>query len=154
MNRFTFLSKFFLGNCINTWLLFPPSASDLVMKVDALLSAAPKGEVRRDVHFIKEEYRWVSFLSFFFFYCSLALNDHNSAFRPSLLLNPLFSSSVSSSSLPVRTRSSMMLWPLLIRSQERHRRYLLCWLWAARLLFSSYWFLMKEFCMKGGAEKA
>ncbi|XP_054470718.1 UDP-glucose:glycoprotein glucosyltransferase 2 isoform X2 [Anoplopoma fimbria] len=29
-------------------------ASDLVMKVDALLSAAPKGEVRRDVHFIKD----------------------------------------------------------------------------------------------------
>lgn len=27
------------------------SASDLVMKVDALLAAAPKGEVRRDVQF-------------------------------------------------------------------------------------------------------
>uniref|UniRef100_A0A3Q4GS36 UDP-glucose ceramide glucosyltransferase-like 1 n=1 Tax=Neolamprologus brichardi TaxID=32507 RepID=A0A3Q4GS36_NEOBR len=31
-----------------------PKASDLVMKVDALLTAAPKGEVRRDVHFIKD----------------------------------------------------------------------------------------------------
>ncbi|XP_059198602.1 UDP-glucose:glycoprotein glucosyltransferase 2 isoform X2 [Centropristis striata] len=31
-------------------------ASDLVMKVDALLTAAPKGEVRRDVHFIKDSY--------------------------------------------------------------------------------------------------
>ncbi|XP_024863078.1 UDP-glucose:glycoprotein glucosyltransferase 2 isoform X4 [Kryptolebias marmoratus] len=29
----------------------PKHASDLVMKVDALLAAAPKGEVRRDVHF-------------------------------------------------------------------------------------------------------
>ncbi|XP_063354024.1 UDP-glucose:glycoprotein glucosyltransferase 2 isoform X2 [Pelmatolapia mariae] len=32
----------------------PKHASDLVMKVDALLTAAPKGEVRRDVHFIKD----------------------------------------------------------------------------------------------------
>ncbi|XP_075896251.1 UDP-glucose:glycoprotein glucosyltransferase 2 isoform X2 [Nelusetta ayraudi] len=32
------------------------NASDLVMKVDALLSAAPKGEVRRDVHFMKDEH--------------------------------------------------------------------------------------------------
>uniref|UniRef100_A0A8D3BSA1 UDP-glucose glycoprotein glucosyltransferase 2 n=1 Tax=Scophthalmus maximus TaxID=52904 RepID=A0A8D3BSA1_SCOMX len=32
------------------------NASDLVMKVDALLSAAPKGEVRRDVHFIKDSH--------------------------------------------------------------------------------------------------
>uniref|UniRef100_A0A8C4IKT4 UDP-glucose ceramide glucosyltransferase-like 1 n=1 Tax=Dicentrarchus labrax TaxID=13489 RepID=A0A8C4IKT4_DICLA len=31
-------------------------ASDLVMKVDALLTAAPKGEVRRDVHFIKDSH--------------------------------------------------------------------------------------------------
>uniref|UniRef100_A0A4W6FY48 UDP-glucose ceramide glucosyltransferase-like 1 n=1 Tax=Lates calcarifer TaxID=8187 RepID=A0A4W6FY48_LATCA len=31
-------------------------ASDLVMKVDALLTAAPKGEVRRDVHFIKDNH--------------------------------------------------------------------------------------------------
>uniref|UniRef100_A0A7N9AXD7 UDP-glucose ceramide glucosyltransferase-like 1 n=1 Tax=Mastacembelus armatus TaxID=205130 RepID=A0A7N9AXD7_9TELE len=30
------------------------NASDLVMKVDALLTAAPKGEVRRDVSFIKD----------------------------------------------------------------------------------------------------
>uniref|UniRef100_A0A8C9WVI7 UDP-glucose ceramide glucosyltransferase-like 1 n=1 Tax=Sander lucioperca TaxID=283035 RepID=A0A8C9WVI7_SANLU len=29
---------------------------DLVMKVDALLTAAPKGEVRRDVHFIKDSH--------------------------------------------------------------------------------------------------
>lgn len=28
------------------------------MKVDALLTAAPKGEVRRDVHFIKDTHRW------------------------------------------------------------------------------------------------
>ncbi|XP_040913122.1 UDP-glucose:glycoprotein glucosyltransferase 2 isoform X2 [Toxotes jaculatrix] len=34
----------------------PKHASDLVMKVDALLTAAPKGEVRRDVHFIKDSY--------------------------------------------------------------------------------------------------
>uniref|UniRef100_A0AAQ5YWJ2 UDP-glucose ceramide glucosyltransferase-like 1 n=1 Tax=Amphiprion ocellaris TaxID=80972 RepID=A0AAQ5YWJ2_AMPOC len=31
-------------------------ASDLVMKVDALLTAAPKGEVRREVHFIKDSH--------------------------------------------------------------------------------------------------
>uniref|UniRef100_UPI0037E7011A UDP-glucose:glycoprotein glucosyltransferase 2 n=1 Tax=Semicossyphus pulcher TaxID=241346 RepID=UPI0037E7011A len=34
----------------------PKHASDLVMKVDALLSAAPKGEVRRDVTFIKDSH--------------------------------------------------------------------------------------------------
>ncbi|XP_061697975.1 UDP-glucose:glycoprotein glucosyltransferase 2 isoform X2 [Syngnathoides biaculeatus] len=34
----------------------PKHASDLVMKVDALVTAAPKGEVRRDVHFIKESH--------------------------------------------------------------------------------------------------
>ncbi|XP_030613606.1 UDP-glucose:glycoprotein glucosyltransferase 2 isoform X4 [Archocentrus centrarchus] len=32
----------------------PKHASDLIMKVDALLTAAPKGEVRRDVRFIKD----------------------------------------------------------------------------------------------------
>ncbi|XP_034069258.1 UDP-glucose:glycoprotein glucosyltransferase 2 [Gymnodraco acuticeps] len=32
------------------------TASDLVMKVDALLTAAPKGEVRRDVQFIKDSH--------------------------------------------------------------------------------------------------
>ncbi|XP_028248820.1 UDP-glucose:glycoprotein glucosyltransferase 2 isoform X2 [Parambassis ranga] len=31
-------------------------ASDFVMKVDALLTAAPKGEVRRDVHFVKDNH--------------------------------------------------------------------------------------------------
>ncbi|KAG7227632.1 hypothetical protein INR49_005447 [Caranx melampygus] len=35
-------------------------ASDLVMKVDALLTAAPKGEVRRDVHFIKDSHSVLS----------------------------------------------------------------------------------------------
>ncbi|XP_047456702.1 UDP-glucose:glycoprotein glucosyltransferase 2 isoform X3 [Mugil cephalus] len=34
----------------------PKQASDLVMKVDALLTAAPKGEMRRDVHFIKDSH--------------------------------------------------------------------------------------------------
>ncbi|XP_061549023.1 UDP-glucose:glycoprotein glucosyltransferase 2 isoform X5 [Phycodurus eques] len=34
----------------------PKHASDLVMKVDALVTAAPKGEVRRDVHFLKESH--------------------------------------------------------------------------------------------------
>ncbi|XP_031152510.2 UDP-glucose:glycoprotein glucosyltransferase 2 isoform X3 [Sander lucioperca] len=34
----------------------PKQTSDLVMKVDALLTAAPKGEVRRDVHFIKDSH--------------------------------------------------------------------------------------------------
>lgn len=34
----------------------PKHASDLVMKVDALLTAAPKGEVRRDIHFIKDSH--------------------------------------------------------------------------------------------------
>uniref|UniRef100_A0A671VZ49 UDP-glucose glycoprotein glucosyltransferase 2 n=1 Tax=Sparus aurata TaxID=8175 RepID=A0A671VZ49_SPAAU len=42
----------------------PKHASDLVMKVDALLTAAPKGEVRRDVHFIKDSHRWATFFSF------------------------------------------------------------------------------------------
>ncbi|XP_054642539.1 UDP-glucose:glycoprotein glucosyltransferase 2 isoform X2 [Dunckerocampus dactyliophorus] len=32
----------------------PKHASDLVMKVDALLTAAPKGEVRRDVNFLQD----------------------------------------------------------------------------------------------------
>uniref|UniRef100_A0A8C4IJP8 UDP-glucose ceramide glucosyltransferase-like 1 n=1 Tax=Dicentrarchus labrax TaxID=13489 RepID=A0A8C4IJP8_DICLA len=40
-------------------LILKVEASDLVMKVDALLTAAPKGEVRRDVHFIKDSHRWV-----------------------------------------------------------------------------------------------
>lgn len=34
----------------------PKQATDLVMKVDALLNAAPKGEVRRDVHFLKDKH--------------------------------------------------------------------------------------------------
>ncbi|CAN9497714.1 unnamed protein product [Ophioblennius macclurei] len=34
----------------------PKQASELVMKVDALLTAAPKGEVRRDVHFHKDDH--------------------------------------------------------------------------------------------------
>lgn len=34
----------------------PKHASELVMKVDALLTAAPKGEVRRDVHFHKDNH--------------------------------------------------------------------------------------------------
>lgn len=34
----------------------PKQASDLVMKVDALLTAAPKGEMRRDIHFIKDSH--------------------------------------------------------------------------------------------------
>uniref|UniRef100_A0A4W6FYW3 UDP-glucose ceramide glucosyltransferase-like 1 n=1 Tax=Lates calcarifer TaxID=8187 RepID=A0A4W6FYW3_LATCA len=41
----------------------PKHASDLVMKVDALLTAAPKGEVRRDVHFIKDNHRWAILLN-------------------------------------------------------------------------------------------
>uniref|UniRef100_A0A672JQ03 UDP-glucose ceramide glucosyltransferase-like 1 n=1 Tax=Salarias fasciatus TaxID=181472 RepID=A0A672JQ03_SALFA len=36
----------------------PKHASELVMKVDALLTAAPKGEARRDVHFHKDNHRW------------------------------------------------------------------------------------------------
>ncbi|XP_069558740.1 UDP-glucose:glycoprotein glucosyltransferase 2 [Brachyistius frenatus] len=36
--------------------LKPKHASDLVMKVDALLSTAPKGQVRKDVHFIKDNH--------------------------------------------------------------------------------------------------
>uniref|UniRef100_A0A8C4II02 UDP-glucose ceramide glucosyltransferase-like 1 n=1 Tax=Dicentrarchus labrax TaxID=13489 RepID=A0A8C4II02_DICLA len=39
-----------------TFNTFLNMASDLVMKVDALLTAAPKGEVRRDVHFIKDSH--------------------------------------------------------------------------------------------------
>lgn len=38
--------------------LFLFRASDLVMKVDALLSAVPKGEVRRDISF-KDTQRYV-----------------------------------------------------------------------------------------------
>lgn len=34
----------------------PKHASDLVMKVDALLTAAPKGEVRRDVDFLRDSH--------------------------------------------------------------------------------------------------
>ncbi|XP_029936828.1 UDP-glucose:glycoprotein glucosyltransferase 2 [Myripristis murdjan] len=36
-------------------------ASNLVMKVDALLTAAPKGEARRDVHFIKDSHSVLHF---------------------------------------------------------------------------------------------
>lgn len=45
------------------------SASDLVMKVDALLAAAPKGEVRRDVHFIKDSHRWAMFFPYLLSSC-------------------------------------------------------------------------------------
>ncbi|KAM3607346.1 uncharacterized protein V6R79_006111 [Siganus canaliculatus] len=38
----------------------PKQATDLVMKVDALLTAAPKGEIRRDVHFIKDNHSVLS----------------------------------------------------------------------------------------------
>lgn len=53
-------------NALKKWQtdFFPLSASDLVMKVDALLTAAPKGEVRRDVHFIKDTHRWDFFFPF------------------------------------------------------------------------------------------
>ncbi|KAM6934699.1 UDP-glucose:glycoprotein glucosyltransferase 2 isoform 2-T2 [Xenentodon cancila] len=36
--------------------LKPKQATDLVMKVDALLSGAPKREVRRDIHFVKDSH--------------------------------------------------------------------------------------------------
>uniref|UniRef100_A0A674F4V3 UDP-glucose ceramide glucosyltransferase-like 1 n=1 Tax=Salmo trutta TaxID=8032 RepID=A0A674F4V3_SALTR len=39
----------------------PPRASDLVMKVDALLAAAPKGEGRRDFRFVKDEHSVLHF---------------------------------------------------------------------------------------------
>lgn len=45
----------FLCPTIKKYLSF--SASDLVMKVDALLAASPKREVRRDVHFRKDTHR-------------------------------------------------------------------------------------------------
>lgn len=47
--------------------LFSLRASDLVMKVDALLSAVPKGEIRRDVSF-KDTQRYALFVyhSYFF----------------------------------------------------------------------------------------
>lgn len=48
----------------NGLTFFSLSASDLVMKVDALLTAAPKGEVRRDVRFVKDSHRWAT--TFFF----------------------------------------------------------------------------------------
>lgn len=32
-------------------------ASDLIMKVDALLTASPKGEARKDIKFLKEKHR-------------------------------------------------------------------------------------------------
>jgi len=32
-------------------------ASDLIMKVDALLTASPKGESRKDVKFLKDKHR-------------------------------------------------------------------------------------------------
>uniref|UniRef100_A0A7N6FDT3 UDP-glucose ceramide glucosyltransferase-like 1 n=1 Tax=Anabas testudineus TaxID=64144 RepID=A0A7N6FDT3_ANATE len=49
----------------------PKHASDLVMKVDALLTAAPKGEVRRDVHFIKDSHRCATFFFLLLFVCLL-----------------------------------------------------------------------------------
>uniref|UniRef100_A0A3P8XFW7 UDP-glucose glycoprotein glucosyltransferase 2 n=1 Tax=Esox lucius TaxID=8010 RepID=A0A3P8XFW7_ESOLU len=39
----------------------PTRASDLVMKVDALLAAAPKGEGRRDVRFVKDKHSVLNF---------------------------------------------------------------------------------------------
>uniref|UniRef100_A0A671VZC3 UDP-glucose glycoprotein glucosyltransferase 2 n=1 Tax=Sparus aurata TaxID=8175 RepID=A0A671VZC3_SPAAU len=59
LRQFKYLTSHYM-TLINKGLtlirLFPCSASDLVMKVDALLTAAPKGEVRRDVHFIKDSH--------------------------------------------------------------------------------------------------
>uniref|UniRef100_A0A665TMK4 UDP-glucose ceramide glucosyltransferase-like 1 n=1 Tax=Echeneis naucrates TaxID=173247 RepID=A0A665TMK4_ECHNA len=52
----------------------PKQASDLVMKVDALLTAAPKGEVRRDVHFSKDSHRWIHFFNPFFLFNLVLLN--------------------------------------------------------------------------------
>lgn len=64
----------------NRWMMGCPwsrllslRASDLVMKIDALLAAAPKGEVRRDVHFIKDSHRWAELFSLFTFLLLLRL---------------------------------------------------------------------------------
>lgn len=48
------------------------------MKVDALLTAAPKGEGRRDVNFLKENHRWATFI--FFFTVLLALQSQSEVF--------------------------------------------------------------------------
>ncbi|KAK5861052.1 hypothetical protein PBY51_022477 [Eleginops maclovinus] len=60
---FQLLQKITLGGSaekvkdkVKVMRLKPKHASDLVMKVDALLTAAPKGEVRRDVQFIKDSH--------------------------------------------------------------------------------------------------
>lgn len=57
--------------------LFSLSATDLVMKVDALLTAAPKGEVRRDVHFIRDSHRWPTYFFFPSLLVLLALQSHS-----------------------------------------------------------------------------
>lgn len=94
--------------------LLSVSASDLVMKVDALLAAAPKGEVRRDVHF-KDTHRY---RQCFFFKYSNALSKHiYFPFGCALL------SSVCSTSHHEKMRCSTMLWPLLTPSPEKHRRF-------------------------------
>lgn len=46
----------FVNSCKLLFSFF--SASDLVMKVDALLSAQPKGEARIEYHFFEERYRY------------------------------------------------------------------------------------------------
>ncbi|XP_056891961.1 UDP-glucose:glycoprotein glucosyltransferase 2 isoform X1 [Takifugu flavidus] len=60
---FRLLEKMTLGGCaekvktkVRQMGLKQKQASDLVMKVDALLSAAPKGEVRKEVHFIRDSH--------------------------------------------------------------------------------------------------
>lgn len=46
-------------------------ASDLVMKVDALLTAAPKGEARKDVKLLKDKHRSVLRQRFFWYWLIL-----------------------------------------------------------------------------------
>lgn len=48
--------NFWISAGLYLFLLF--RASDLVMKVDALLSAQPKGEARIEYHFFEERYRY------------------------------------------------------------------------------------------------
>lgn len=92
-------------------------ASDLVMKVDALLSAAPKGESRRDVQFVRNSHRWATLdPSFSFTFVMNGLNILITSFQAAqifwgwfLLFNfvLLFSSLVFSIIPRVRTRYSM-----------------------------------------------
>uniref|UniRef100_A0A8B9KSK2 UDP-glucose glycoprotein glucosyltransferase 2 n=1 Tax=Astyanax mexicanus TaxID=7994 RepID=A0A8B9KSK2_ASTMX len=64
-----------------------PKNSDLIMKVDALLSAAPKGEARKDIKFVKDKHRYISLL--YFFVLHLAAREDEVFYDVVAIVDPL-----------------------------------------------------------------